>query len=87
MNLLKRLRHQSLKRGTSENGIILGSFAESRLDSFSSDDLEEYQGIINESDVDLFNWMSGLRPIPTKYQDSAMFSHLLSHYQSLKKVR
>lgn len=85
--MVKRLRHQSLKRGTSENGIILGSFAESKLDSLSSDALDEYQTIIDESDVDLFNWMSGIRPIPPKYRSSAVFSHLLSHYESLKRTK
>lgn len=80
--LVRRLRHQSLKRGTSENGILLGRFAEGRLDSMNLQQLREYEEIIAENDIDLFNWLSGLRLAPERYRSSALFAEISQFYQS-----
>lgn len=83
-SLLKRLRHQSLKRGTSENGILLGGFAEKFLTKCDDATLAEYERIISESDIELFNWLSGVHGTPEKYKDSQLFGMIQEYYQKRK---
>lgn len=83
--IIKRLKHQSLKRGTSENGILLGAFAGRHLDEMDSARLKEYEEIISENDVDLFNWLSGVNPEPAIYLDSPTFQKLRAFFQERKR--
>jgi antitoxin CptB len=85
--LIKRLRHQSLKRGTSENGILLGDFSATALATLSSEELAEYEEIISENDLDLFNWLSGVQKAPNTYLQSTVFGKLAEHYKARKNPR
>ena len=73
---VRKLLHHSRKRGTSENGILLGGFAEAFLPKMGPKELNEYAMIISESDIDLFNWLSGAQPVPKKLQDLGTFYQL-----------
>lgn len=66
MNLKKKLIYQSWHRGTRENDLLLGSFADASLSTFSTADLKAYQEMLSHEDADLFAWITGLRPIPEK---------------------
>lgn len=79
--MVKRLRHQSLKRGTLENGILLGAFVERHLEGMSAAELEDYEAIISENDVDLFNWLGGVQPVPERYAQSETFQRLCTYLQ------
>jgi len=64
MDLRKKLIYQSWHRGTQENDLLLGPFADAFLPTFSSEDIKAYQDMLNHEDADLFAWITGLRPIP-----------------------
>jgi antitoxin CptB len=68
MGLIKKLIYQSWHRGTRENDLLLGPFAEANLPTFSSDDLQVYQQILKHDDIDLYAWITGQRPIPENEQ-------------------
>lgn len=80
---IKRLIHQSYKRGTTENGIILGDFSKKMLPLMVEHELDEYEKIISENDIDLFLWLSskgnGMEIIPTRYQDCQVFKKIRKH--------
>ncbi len=61
---LKRLRMRSWRRGIKEMDIILGGFADERLDSLSADELDAYEVMLSENDQDLYKWVSGALPMP-----------------------
>lgn len=83
--LIKRLVHQSKKRGTSENGILLGNFAEAHVAQMSESKLNEYSELISENDIDLFAWLSGALPTPDKYKCSPVFSCLVQFTDEHKR--
>ncbi len=64
---LKRLRMRSWRRGIKEMDIILGGFADERLDSLSVDELDAYEVMLSENDQDLYKWVSGALPMPAAY--------------------
>ena len=61
---LKRIRMRSWRRGITEMDIILGGFADARLDSLSAADLDAYEVMLSENDQDLYKWVSGALPMP-----------------------
>jgi antitoxin CptB len=66
---LKRLLYQSCHRGTKENDLILGRFAETHLPTFSEEQLQQYESLLECSDVDLWAWIVGEKPIPKQYDE------------------
>lgn len=56
---LRRLKIRSMRRGTREMDLILGGFADSLLDTLGGPDLHDYEKLLEESDQDLYLWMSG----------------------------
>lgn len=64
---LKRIRMRSWRRGIKEMDIILGGFADARLESLNAADLDAYEAMLNENDQDLYKWVSGALPMPTTH--------------------
>jgi antitoxin CptB len=66
----KRLIYQSAHRGTKESDLLLGAFAAAHLAGFSAAQLARYEALLDESDNELFDWMTGRRaPPPEKMTD------------------
>ena len=63
-NRRKRLLYQSRYRGTQEADILIGSFAERHLPTMSAEQLDTYERLLDESDVDLVNWLTGRAEAP-----------------------
>ena len=63
-NRRKRLKFRSWHRGTREMDLLLGRFAERYLDGYAEDDLDLYEEVLELSDPDLYNWVSGREDIP-----------------------
>lgn len=55
----KRLLYQSGHRGTKESDLLLGAFAAAHLQAFTAAQLDRYEALLDESDNDLFDWISG----------------------------
>jgi antitoxin CptB len=66
MDLRKKLIYQSWHRGTRENDLLLGPFADAFLPTFTTADLKAYQDALNHEDADLFGWITDAKPIPEK---------------------
>jgi antitoxin CptB len=56
---LKRLSYRAWRRGTREADLILGSFADQHLASFTADELDAFEALLNQPDPDLFDWIKG----------------------------
>ncbi len=66
----KRLLYQSGHRGTKESDLLLGAFAAAHLAGFGPAELDRYEALLDESDQDLFDWISGrTAPPPEKMSD------------------
>ena len=61
---LKRVRMRSWRRGIKEMDLILGGFADARLEALEPDELDAYEAMLNENDQDLYKWVSGALPMP-----------------------
>ncbi len=77
-NMRKRLQYRSWHRGTREMDLLLGSFADGHLSGFSESELAQYEEILNISDPDLYNWMTGQEAAPANLLNSVL-EKLLEH--------
>lgn len=78
-NKRKQLIFRSGHRGTKEMDLLLGSFAQKHVPDFTEDELEEYAELLNESDPDLYNWMTGQEEAPMKVQVLSIFGKVQAH--------
>jgi len=78
MDLRKKLIYQSWRRGTQENDLLLGPFAEAILPTFSLAALQAYQDMLEHADADLFAWITGQRPIP---ENEPIIRHIRDFHQ------
>jgi antitoxin CptB len=63
----KRLLYQSRYRGRLESDLLFGTFAARHLAALSAVQLDRYEALLEESDHDLFAWISGQRPVPERH--------------------
>ncbi|MDX1949428.1 MAG: succinate dehydrogenase assembly factor 2 [Rickettsiales bacterium] len=76
---IKKLLYQSWYRGCKETDKILGVFARENLHNLSDAEIEEFEAILKENDVDIYNWLTGKQPVPLEIKNNSIFSKLLSN--------
>src|SRR5919109_3119684 len=60
----RRLRFRSWHRGTREADLMLGRFADVHLAQFSPEQLDRYAALLEKSDPDIYDWITGRAPVP-----------------------
>ncbi|MDP4795794.1 MAG: succinate dehydrogenase assembly factor 2 [Rhodospirillales bacterium] len=60
----KRLVYRANHCGMKENDVLLGRFALARLPELSEAEVDMFENIMNHSDNDLYNWLTGREPTP-----------------------
>lgn len=60
----RRIKVRAWRRGMREMDIILGGFADAHLGALTEAEIVEFEKLLDESDRDVFSWISGELPIP-----------------------
>lgn len=68
----KRLLHRSRYRGFLESDLVFRKFAEVLLPGLSALDLARYEALLEESDQDLWAWVTGRRRVPARHDHAVM---------------
>ena len=66
---------RSWHRGMRENDLILGRFADRRIDTLTAAELEQYEALLEVPDADLQKWVTGEKPVPAVY-DTELFREI-----------
>ncbi|MGE5546473.1 MAG: succinate dehydrogenase assembly factor 2 [Solirubrobacterales bacterium] len=69
---LKRLIFRAHHMGSNENDILFGGFAERYLATLTPDQLDRFEALLEETDNDLFNWVTAKEPVPTRLDHDVM---------------
>lgn len=77
-NTRKRLIFRSWHRGTKEMDLLMGSFADKYVPGFTQAELQEYTQILELSDPDLYDWITGQKEAPANIE-SPLFARLKGH--------
>ncbi|MGG5821718.1 succinate dehydrogenase assembly factor 2 [Falsiroseomonas sp. HW251] len=61
----RRLLFRAWHRGTKEADLMIGGFVKRHIAGFTDSDLDELEAVLELPDVDLADWLSGRRAIPS----------------------
>ena len=64
----RRLLFRSWHRGMREMDLILGSFADARIDALTEAELDQYERLLDISDTVLLPWATGEQPVPDGHE-------------------
>ncbi len=85
-NKRRRLLLNSRNRGRVETELFLGGFAQEHIWSMNPEQLEEFNQILNESDADLFLWLTGMNPIPDDLSSNETLHRVLEYIAQKRQV-
>ena len=68
----KKLSYRSRHRGTKEMDVLLGGFADHHLDGFSASQLDRFEALLQNSDPDLYGWITGRDAVPPDHDHDVM---------------
>lgn len=60
----RRILFRATHRGTYENDILIGGFVRRRLATFTEEELDEIEAVMEHPDAMLADWLTGRQPIP-----------------------
>jgi len=69
---LKRLRFRAWHRGTREADYMIGGFFDRYHQGWSLAELDWFEALVDEDDVEIMAWALGTMPVPERYAGDAM---------------
>jgi antitoxin CptB len=77
----RRLRFRCWHRGMKEVDLLLGRFADARLERLGEDDLAAFEALLDTPDQDILGWIVNGEPVP-EGRRSLLLSQLLAFHGS-----
>ncbi len=74
---LKRLKFRAWHRGTKEADLMIGGFFDAHGASWTPEQLDWFEALLEEQDVDIMGWAIGSIPCPPRW-DGAMMQGMRS---------
>jgi antitoxin CptB len=75
----KRLRFRAWRRGFREIDLILGGFADARLQTLDEAGLSAFERLLDVPDQDVYAWVVGRAPAPISH-DTPLLADIRAHY-------
>lgn len=69
---LARLRFRAWHRGTREADFMIGGFFDRYHHEWGETEIDWFEALIEEDDVDVMAWALGTLPVPDRYQGGLM---------------
>ena len=81
----KRMRYRAWHRGTQEMDLILGHFADAKLEEYNVGELDRLEKLMDEQDTDLLSWILGQVPVPEGV-DGELIAQLVEFQKERSKI-
>lgn len=69
---LKRLFFRAWHRGTKEADLLIGGYFDTYSAGWTTEQLDWFERLIDEEDVEIMAWAIGTMPVPERYQGPMM---------------
>ena len=69
---LKRLSFRAWHRGTKEADLLIGGFFDTYSNSWTIEQIDWFETLLGEEDVEIMAWAIGTMPVPEQYQGPMM---------------
>lgn len=73
----RKLLFRSWHRGMREMDLILGHFADTRIDKLNDEELDLYEALLDITDKELLSWIIGEAPVPAAV-DTLVYRQILA---------
>jgi antitoxin CptB len=73
----RRLTYRATHRGSYENDLLIGGYVSRHIGSMTESQMDALEAVMEMSDADLADWLTGRRPIPAEV-DSPMLQAIRS---------
>jgi len=77
----KRLLYRAKHRGTKEADLVVGGFVQSHITALVEVELEDLELLLEISDADLMDWVTGRKEVPDSIENPFIVL-LLDYYKS-----
>ena len=77
----RRALFHAWHRGTREMDLLLGPFADARIDSLTDKEMDQFEALMDVPDSDLYAWLSGSAPVAPDH-DNAAYRALASFHDN-----
>ncbi|NQV48449.1 MAG: succinate dehydrogenase assembly factor 2 [Rhodospirillaceae bacterium] len=74
-NRRKRILFRSSHCGMKENDILLGGFASACIGELNDAELDAFEVLMEQSDIDVLKWVTGKAPVPGAF-DGPLMQHI-----------
>ena len=68
----KRMIYRSKQRGWLEVDILLGKWATEHVPTLTASELDEYDAVLKEETINVYNYLSGKDPLPIHLQNNSV---------------
>ena len=82
---LKRLRFRAWHRGTREADLMIGGFFDAHHARWSAAELDWFETLLEEQDVDIMGWAIGSIPCPPQWDGAMMHAMRALNYVQVPK--
>ncbi|TGX49637.1 succinate dehydrogenase assembly factor 2 [Sphingomonas gei] len=69
---LKRLRFRAWHRGVKEADLLVGGFFDAHAEGWDNAEIDLFETLIEEQDVDIMAWAMGTADVPERYEGTIM---------------
>ena len=83
---IKKIRYRAWHRGFREADMILGPFADQKLEAMSPEELDAFEALIDQPDHDLYGWIIGRDAAPAEL-DGPVLQQLRAFHLTLGAAR
>ena len=77
---LKRLRFRAWHRGTKEADLLIGGFFDAAGEGWSDAEIDLFEELLEEQDVDIMAWATGTAVVPARYEGTIMNALKILNY-------
>ena len=82
---LKRLRFRAWHRGTKEADLLIGGFFDARSAEWNDEEIDLFETLLEEQDVDIMAWAIGTDICPARYEGSIMEALKILNYVPISR--
>ena len=68
----RRLAFRAWHRGTREADLMIGGFADKHAASWGIAEIDWFEALLEQQDVDIMAWAIGKAPVPQRFQGAQM---------------
>lgn len=78
----RKLRFRAWRRGFREMDLLMGSFADERLDTLTEQGLDQFEQLLATPDWEVYAWIVGQKDVPPNHHSEVLDALIAFRYRA-----